>query len=572
MPYGSDDPAGKGEAMGRMETRKKAVKRGSAENIWFSVAGWLTTGYLGLLTAIYPFVFRAGYADTSYIKYSFLMGISYGFRIGYLPIPGYVPVTFVMAVFGAGQSLLSRRKREGTARPAHVSALDIAVLLYLISLVLSSLVSPFKAELWWGYPGWNMGLASQLLFIFLYFSVSRFFKKEHLRMLVVLSLTASGAVFLIGILQRFGLDIFGLYQGMKSTRDFLSTIGQATFFSSYLSVFLAVSIFLVWHFPWSDALGKLGRIHLAVSAVCLVVQGSDSAYAALFAVMSMILVFSLDDLGCLRKLLGVLLEILLCWRLAGLAQLAVGAKAEDASISVFLSQNPLMWIPVGAVFAAWLLLSRRLRLGGNRAVLPGRKLKRIFLLCAAGAAALLIVYIVLNSMRILPVSMRTLNNYLRFNRRWGHNRGAVWHDTVLSYLALFRADPLRGIFGVGADQFYHVVQSFVSDWTRAVHPGLVLTNAHNEWLTAFVNFGVFGGAAYLGIFIVSAVRNVKNRIRVPYAAAIACCAAAYMAHDFFCYQQLASTPLIFAALGLGEWMLRVTSHSRAKHSLFGTGQ
>ena len=527
-------------------------------NIWLVATRWIENVYLCLLLCVYPFIIKPGYGVTSYTKYNFMTGISYGLRLGVIYVPGFVQIGGVLVIIGTIKYIVDTgHDLKGFIKSIKLSPLDIMVLLYTLSLVISSAVSPYKDELIWGYPTWNMGLASQFLFVIIYFMISRFFDLFDLELLVHAAMLTSAVVFIIGILQRFGVDVFNLYQGMKKTRGYLSTIGQTSWFSSYMIIFVILSVFIVWYFDKSNIMYKAGVAHLIISSVCLVVQNTDSAFAGLFIALSFFFVWSFDSVERMMAFLETSLIILLSWRVTGVAQIIAGDKAVKlGKLSVFMSQSPLLWVLIGILVFAY--LSIRLSAKKHPAFNMGRYrfFGWIYAGCVVAVIAGLAVYITLNTKKLLPGSWLSKNNYLLFNRKWGNKRGAILHDTILSLAAELKADPLRGIFGVGADQFYHVILDYVSKWTQKTNPKGVLTNAHNEWLTAFVNFGIFGGLTYIGIFVCSVIRNARHRRELPYVMAVAGCVAAYMAHNLFCYQQYICTPYIFVVLGLGEQITR----------------
>ena len=65
-----------------------------------SAAGYVMIGYIYLLVCVYPFIIRPGYAETSYVKYDFLIGTSYGYSFGPLFIPTFIPITFALILIG----------------------------------------------------------------------------------------------------------------------------------------------------------------------------------------------------------------------------------------------------------------------------------------------------------------------------------------------------------------------------------------------------------------------------------------------------------------------------------------
>lgn len=542
--------------------RKSRAETNRSEQLLFAIS-MLIEVYLALILCVYPFLMKAGYGETSFIKYNFLVGISYAFKIGPLPVPTFVPVTLVLAaVWFVTRAKEEKKSLRDAILAVRLSLTDKTVLLYTLSLVLSSVVSSYKSELIWGYPGWNMGLASQFLFVYLYFICSRFFDPADLRFFTYASMAASSGVFLIAILQRLGMDVLHLYTDGINRVLFLSTIGQASWFSSYMILFVSFGAFLVWYVDKTSLLYKCGIAYLVTGSVCLVTQNTDSAYAGIFFALSVLFVCSFDSVKRMRRFLETALIILLGFRLAGVLRL----MAKDRAIlldplSEFMMNSAWIWLLIG-ILVLFYLWVRRMPDGKNPLDAGRLRAAGTVYVCALAAAVfLLALYIMLNTGGHLPEALSSTRNYFYFNLSWGNGRGATLHDTVLSFLAQLRAEPLKGIFGAGADQFYHVIQTYVSDWTSSMSSG-VLTNAHNEWLTAFVNFGLSGGAVYLLIFLSAVVRGIRNRGDVPYAPAVSACVAAYLAHNLFCYQQYICTPYVFIIMGVGETLL---SRDRSLH-------
>ena len=543
--------------MSNLRRKKKNRPDGDNTNPFVFALGMLVEVYLFLLLCVYPFLIRAGYGETSYIKYGFLVGVSYGFRLGPVPVPTLIPLAAVLVP----AAVLHECRRTKTTVSAYFCSLkwsvtDRFVLLYTVALLLSSLLSSHREELLWGYPGWNMGLASQFLFVFLYFVFSRCFDAVDLRFFVYASLFSSAVLFAIGILQRFGFDPLNLYNGLERKRQFLSTIGQASWFSSYMILFAATGVFLVWYADKTDPLYRAGAGYLVVASACLVTQNTDSAFAGLFVALSLLFVLSFDSAARMARFLETALIVLCSFRLTGIVRRMVQERAVRLDrLSVFMMEHVLVWLLIAVLAAAyWAVRGMRNKPNGFDA---GRFLVfgKLYASALVLTVVLLVVYIVFNSTGRLPEALSSTNNYLLFNPRWGNGRGATFHDSSLSFLAMLKDKPLQGLFGAGADQFYHVIRDYVPDWTSGAS-SRVLTNAHNEWLTAYINYGLFGGTVYAGIFVFAIVRALKHRKEVPCAMAAAVCAAAYMAHNLFCYQQYICTPYMFIIMGTGECLIR----------------
>ena len=122
------------------------------------------------------------------------------------------------------------------------SSVDICVLLYGISVLISAFFSPFSEICWKGYEDWYMGAISQLFFVGIYFFVSGYF--AHAGWPLYLGEAAFFVITVIGLLNRLGCDVLGLYASYNSKdweySHMISTIGNINWFCGYASVILAL--------------------------------------------------------------------------------------------------------------------------------------------------------------------------------------------------------------------------------------------------------------------------------------------------------------------------------------------
>ena len=123
-----------------------------------------------------------------------------------------------------------------------LSVTDFCVLAYLVFSTISVVSGGFYKDALWGSFGWNMGWMSQLSFVLIYLAVSRF--GRHYRSILIIFGGSALFVFLIGILHRMLIDPIGFYEGLQGYQmaQFLSTMGQATWYASYLVVALPVGV------------------------------------------------------------------------------------------------------------------------------------------------------------------------------------------------------------------------------------------------------------------------------------------------------------------------------------------
>ncbi len=542
---------------------KRSKKTGGylQANFFMIAAGCLLLLYIYLLVCVYPFLIRPGYAETTYTKYGFLIAISYGIKTGSLWIPAFIPLTLLS--FLAGTALYMKRSGRSIkdfVRSLRFSSVDIMVSLYALFVILSAILTPYRNELLWGIELSGMGLAAQFLFIFLYFITSRLFDPDELKVLVYASLAASSVVSVIGILQRFGYDIFDLYHGLEN-KLFISTIGQHTFFSSYLILFYMLGVFAMWISDPGSAMYKAAAAQLIIVSVLPCILNADMIFAGLFFALSFLFVLSFESMERMKAFFEIALIILLAWRITGIVWILAKPEFLLEPLPKFIMQSPYLWIPVLCLALVYLFIRKK---AGEKPGFDLSKYSRIGYLYAGlvGFVMLvIIVYIILNTKQLLPERLRSNANYLLFDPFWGNGRGAIWHDSVMSFLQELKASPVTAIFGAGPDQFFYVLDEYVHEWL-IIYTDKIALYAHNEWLNAFICSGVFGGMAYLGIFLSALIRFVKNREGAPVALGAAVIVVAYLAHQMFGYQQFISTPYIFLILGIGEQAVREKNRSQ----------
>ena len=521
-------------------------------------AGCLLLLYIYLLVCVYPFLIKPGYGETSGTKYGFLMAVSYGFKTGALWIPAFIPLSLICAA--AGTAIYVKRSGRGIkafVRSLRFSSTDLMVALYAVFVIISAVISPYGVDLIRGVELSNMGLASQFLFIFLYYITSRLFDIYELRSLVYASLAASAVVFVIGILQRFGLDIFDLYRGLEN-RLFISTIGQHTFFSAYMIVFFMLGVSAFWVSVPGSAMRRVSGVYLVIASILPCILNADMIFSGMFFALSFLFVLSFESAEKLKSFFETALIILLTWRITGIVWYFAKPEFRLEPLPKFIMLSPFIWIPVVLLALVYVLIRRGMAERNGFDAGRYRCIGYIYTGIVCFVILATAVYIILNTNRILPESLRSDANYLLFDAFWGNGRGAIWHDTVMSFIMELKNSPLTAILGAGPDAFFYVLQEYVHEWL-IIYTDKVALYAHNEWLNAFICYGIFGGAAYLGIFISALVRFVKNRERSSAALGAAVIIVAYLSHQMFCYQQFISTPYIFLILGIGEQAVREVS-------------
>ena len=481
--------------------------------------GVLNNAYLVLLFSLYPVV------------YSPIQG--YG-SMGTFKARIWTVMTAALLIYEIVFIFYARNRTTGLNDLFINSSTDIVMLLYLIAATVSIFMADDKGTALIGAEGWFTGLLFQYGIVAVYFSISRFANGRagdvYLRWFFRIIMIAGAIVFTIGVLHRFLIDPLGIYRFLmeEDYPRFLSTIGQATWYSSYLCLVFPIGLHC---FIFSELrLDKfISGVFVALSAATLVTQNSDTAYAAFFGIMVCYIVFLFviakesRDAAARFGMAAIIMSAAVL--LVGIFERIFANRfvaIDELSIRIAQGLVPVLGLAVGGLIIAMSGVSVHIK----------RALAIVF-----G-----ILFVVLG---IIVVSKSASDVYFSVGRDWGNGRGLIWMRTIQMYVDL----PLYNkLFGIGPGMF----DVKISNYTE-----LVLANAHNEWLTAFVEYGIIGGILYLAIFVVVVVEMIRNirlnkadvGVDLRFEYIVIAATVAYLIHGIFNYQQCISTPMVFTLIG-----------------------
>ena len=499
--------------------------------------------YVFFMFAIYPLYYENKYYNMGDAKWHFFRWVTLVAAIVFIAI-----FIWYMVYLYQKKGLEAYWNFKASSIP------DRFVLAYAVICLLSVLFSPYKSYIIFGYDGWYMGLIAQLAFVMLYYFVSRFWRWDEV--CVIIYLSASAIVFLLGVLNRFMVDPLQMYVGLDPGYiiNFLSTLGQATWFSSYMCIVFPIGMFAYWFYE-KKAIRIAAGLYTSLGFMTMITQNSDSAFAAYAAMIVGLFCFSFKENRLMKRFFEVLIIMFASWKFIGLMQIAFADKAVKLSNTMFgFSKGNITWVLLAVsvvLYVIFSLLDKKEKINISKL----KVIRTIVLVLICLTIAGIVIYIVLNSTGALAgTGFESDNNYLKFDTNWGNNRGSSWMVTMATFVD---CNFMRKLFGAGPDGFYNLVyeyhaQELIEKWGE----NTVLTCAHNEWLTALINVGILGAVAYAGIFIGAIVRFTKKAVERPEVIAIVLCILAYMAHNFFCYQQIICTPVIFMLMGAGECLCR----------------
>ena len=493
--------------------------------------------YLFLMLAVYPLFMGRGYEELVYKKWALFLYASAAFCI-------------VSMVCGAAAFAGRWGKTEGKKKERHAGSrmiMDWFVFAYLLCVVISYLGAVDRRTALWGVDTWYMGLVSQVLFVGIYFGISRgYAETKYLKVLAAVVGIVTGSIV---ILQRFGVDVAHLYRGFGEDvkLDFVTTLGQVTWASSYISILLAAGMGI--YYLTEERKAKIfWGICVGIGFAAEMLLNSDSGMIAVFAALMIMLWLAVGSRKRLLALAEIGMIALAAAAVVGILERIFGGRMIPID-AVYLkaAQSGMVYVLL-AVAVVFHLAIRKDWIHGDAKPGTVRIIRGIYILGVCLGIVGMAALFILHGKGYYGGS--PTENYFRFTIWWGNSRGFIWR-TGAAVFADFNI--WRKLFGCGPDCFTPYSYQLMGDAINEFWHNQIVPNVHNEWFNGVINYGLIGGAAYLGIFLSAAYGLMKSALNGKGAVVfgIGLASAAYIAHNVLCYQQIIGTPLIFVLLGIG---------------------
>ncbi len=499
---------------------------------------WTANVYLMLMLGLYPLFQVNGYLDLIYKKWAMFLFVTAAASV----------VSFVCCL--ADWAVRIKKKEKMVWLP-----MDWFVAGYFACTVISYIGAADKASALWGVDTWYTGFAAQMLFVGIYLMISTGYTK--MPYLDILGAAAGAAVAVMILLQRFGVDVFHFYRGFGEDvkLNFVATLGQVTWTSSYMTILLIAGIGV--YFASSRGRKRIvWGVFIGIGFAAEAVLNCDSGVIALAVAFFIMIWLAVGDRERTLRLMEIWMIALLFAAAVGIGERAFQERMIPIDAVYLKTAQSMVLYPVMAVtfFLYWMVKTDRIRIGGNRKTVL---LVRGIYLAVTGLGAMTVVLLfILHGKGYFNGS--PTENYFRFTVWWGNSRGFIWRigAAVFGDFGLWRK-----LFGCGPDGFTPYAYRLMGDAINEFWHNQIVPNVHNEWFNAMINYGIIGGAAYLGIFASSAYRCMKWALSTEgeeRAVVFGCglAAAGYIAHNVLCYQQIIGTPLVFMLIGIGAAKMR----------------
>ncbi len=453
------------------------------------------------------------------------------------------------------------------------SSTDVMVVLFIAAAIISTMLSPFLYESFWGNEGRYVGTFFLLLNTAVYFCVSRCYKVKgwHIQMFLLSGM----AMCLFGISDYFSLDLLHFKENIDPGQytSFTSFIGNINTFTACVAMVMAMAGVL---FATCDSVVELVwyGVCVVIAYLAIITGQSDNAYLALMAF------FGFLPLYLFRKRRGFCRYLLLialffttlqavAWtqvqypsaiRLSGIFRVVTGTEKLPEIVRIVW----ILAIAAYAVYAVDLTVRRFWKRSGSGTAktapqaapkknlqlgtaAPQRKpawIARAWWIVIAAAVAV-IAYAVYDA-TIAGHADRygVLQQYVQFQDSWGTHRGYIWRIAVEDYKTF---DLPQKVFGYGPDTFDIITR--INNYEEMVSLyNERFDSVHNELLQIFVTIGPVGLITYLGILVTAAWNAVKRNLENPYIIGAVFAVACYTVQSVVNISQPIATPVMWLLL------------------------
>ena len=498
-----------------------------------TIKGWVTGLYLFLMFAVFVFYSPEKYDYIGNRKIAYFEKVTAVF----------LALIILFGIIALINRLCNKKKLSFKTTPVQK-----VFLIWGLWIIVSYVFSSYKSESIFGYEGWRMGLFAQLSMIAIFF-VCQYYagNTEWVLYMAVAALVAESIII---ILQRLGFDPFGLYQGMELTewnrRNLLGTIGNRNWLMGYQ---ICIAPLLIWLYVTAEK--TYMRIVFGISVflmmAALFLQGSRSGIIALAAIIYILLLIYSNNAVKTARIAETVCAICLFWLIFS----AFNVKLLEPEEMDTTRMYSWLWLIPALVLAAFITgiyvyirKSKKEKFPDRVGILIRVCLISLVLLATAGIFAI----------QLSDPLWRLLgsNNSLRITDMSGSGRILLWKSCLQGFLADSKVKEL--IFGVGPDcfGFWYQTKNIVIPVEGGPFGEAVFTNAHNDLLTAMVNYGIPGMILYSSTFIIMLITLIKRcgKGLSNWSVLGIAVLMGYFINNIFSFQQVCSSPLFYIIMGL----------------------
>lgn len=520
-----------------MEVNHKVMlKKTSKEAYIRQRASGLPSLYLISIFGFFPLIYNDYYFDILPAKYKF-----------------YYCVTLIFIICTALVKLLEvAQPQKGVAVSKKLSGTEYWIIAFWMIAVISTVLSDYKFEAFWGNEGRYTGLFLITLYVASFLIVSRNLKFENW-MLAVFCI-ASILVCAFGITDYFRMDILNFKKQIDPNQAdvFVSTMGNINAYTAFVAYFMAITTTLYATSEKGGIKRIITYVSMLISFFALIMGNSDNAYLSLGALFAILPFFVYKKRGGIKRFVITLASFFSTIKMIELINAAMGNRVIGINglFEIVSSSSFLLGI-ILILWAVYIILEIPNHPPFKAMDKYQNCSKRIFIVVWCIFLTLttcILAYLLYDSnVNDNYSAWGAIGNYLHFSEEWGSYRGKIWK---LAFRYFERFSVLQKIIGFGPETFGILMVN--NDYADIQMTGVVYDNAHNEYIHMLITMGISGVLSYLLFLGTSIKRILKNLDKNKYLAPIAMAIICYSAQAFVNISSPVTSPYLWLLLAVGN--------------------
>lgn len=467
----------------------------------------LVNVYLCLVLFLLPLVFNDGFYNISQTKSLFFLSTS----------------ILLITIFLIYKIISFFIDKNGDFKP---TLLDLAVLLFAVSNVFSSIFSDYSHDVWLGQNSRLQGCLTVIIYAVVYFIISNNLSDKNVfSSFLVLSFCIVSA---IAVANSFGMDMFGFF-GELTENDktiFISTIGNINFFGSY--VCLCFPFIIIMYCNCDD---KIKKYHYLISIIlgsfALVLTSSESSVVGFVAFVIIFSFFNFENPLKLSKYLKTLVIVFLT---AAIFNIILKHSDHCNYTTADLLNILLHPVVVSVIITVCLILSMVIYKKPD--YIP--TIKKICIIALSVSFVVIIFLFFYANYK----SLGSLDKYFKLTDDWGTNR---WHIYKNCFKILKSFSFKEWLIGTGPETLQNLFNNIDIDY---------IDQAHSEYIQFLLTLGISGLLSYVFIIISVLILVVKKLKNNGVAIALFMGLIAYWFQAVFNIAQSLTTPFVYIFLSI----------------------
>ena len=477
------------------------------------------------ITAIYICVMLIGFLLFFRLSYTNITASKYYF---FIVSSAVYLVLLAIAIFCGAKCKLGK-----------LSITDIGMLLFGAAHIFAWCLTDDKYNAFMGEDSRHMGLQVYLLYVTIYFCVTRFlvYRKNYTYVF------AFGCLlyYIMSVMQYFKVDFFGTYSEIseQSSHYFMATIGNVNFCSAFAAS--SIGFFSLLYATTKDkTIQIVSGICCTLGIMSVYVFNSDGGYLGLAAILVLLILLFLSHQTTVERILELGLMYTGGMLLLFILRDIIGMDVWEEGISSII--NRPTWFAVAFVV---ILLLRMVSILFHIFFKEYRK-----------------ETVIIGTITVAVIGLAGIGFVIFFCRDWflSHTNNDLGLASGRTYIWSYVMDGykefpiLNKIFGLGQETMReycltHNVQEYYAKFKS------ILDAAHCEYLHYLFTIGIFGAVSYLVMlvsFLVSAFKWAKKN---PMIYGMLGFVGVYATQAIVSIAEPAVTPFLFLMISIGGSMI-----------------